>query len=163
MTTETEAVPVFQMCLVADETGKNGWTFSTELPDDTHASPTFTIPWRTDQNFPDPQYIVPGLADRELKNWNLTWAKDRAIFLLDLGADIGQLHFALDYGSAMEHRIRPAMPVSRPYLGKQSEVLGQYRDQHFVALLPLDIHLMDQACLYNKIVLVGRTPMFPPI
>ena len=160
MTTMAVLPKVFQMCLVADECGKLGWVFPSELPDGDYVSPSFTIPWKTDQGQPEPKYAMAGSRKGKAVAWLLEWNKDQRVFSIECGLE-RPVGFALDFASSLEPTVYQPPVVLRPYLGNRLEFLGDDGRAGFIPIMPLDLHLMDKAYLTERITFVGETPEFP--
>lgn len=151
---------VFQMQLGLRDLVNLGWLFSDETP--WRQSPSFTLPWRPDEDFNSFEYVLPGELDGQYKDFPLKF--DGSIFVLKFESRI--IRFAIhDPLGPLDFRGFPFLRAF-PYIGKHQEVLEAYKlndpPHYFLPLMPLDLLSLDELYLKARLLFVGITPMFGP-
>lgn len=149
---------IFQMQLALNDLIHLGWVFSDETS--WFQSPSFTLPWRPDEDFNSFKYVLPGEFKGEYRDFELKF--NGSIFLLEFQNRI--IRFAIhDPLGPLDFRGLPFLR-SYPYVGKHKEVLEAYNLNYalysFLPLMPLDLLLMDELYLNSRLVLVGVTAKF---
>jgi RNA polymerase sigma-70 factor (ECF subfamily) len=156
----SEDRPIFQMQLgLRDHIGL-GWLFSDET--NWFQTPSFTLPWKPQEDFSSFKYVIPGEIGGEYNNFELRYVG--SIFLLELEGRT--VRFAIhDPLGPLDFRGFPFLR-SFPYIGKHKEVLKAYKLSEatcsFIPLMPLDLMVLDELYLSSRLLLVGVTAMFGP-
>jgi RNA polymerase sigma-70 factor, ECF subfamily len=158
MRTSSRLRQVFQMQLGLRDLVNLGWLFSDETS--WRQSPSFTLPWRPDEDFNSFEYVLPGELEGQYKDFPLKF--NGSIFVLEFEKRI--IRFAIhDPLGPLDFRGFPFLRAF-PYIGKHKEVLEAYKlndpPHYFLPLMPLDLLSLDELYLKARLLFVGITPMF---
>jgi hypothetical protein len=150
--------PVYQMCLQIGPNHSYGYVFPSETNDVT-VSPVFTIPLAEGEDgnsITRERYELLGTLKREVERYTLR--HDGEVFLLEHKNLNNPIRFAIYYPFDPLAQRSYLYIRSFPYNGLKKDAVQPYT--HFVPIMPIDIHVMDEVCQSHGMVFVWKTDVF---
>jgi len=142
---------------LALEGGELGLKFPEEFSEFEHHSPIYLLPARKGDDVKNSEYAFLGLKDGEKAEFTLVFDSETGDLVLKETEKPKFMSFRINYTNLFPDQKSPALP----YVGERGDILNGYNE--FFVLTPAEeIISLDKLLEEEGILLVGRTPNFPP-